>query len=217
VANDKRGNICHVFNEIVCQKIYWGDFVDIEENDVVVDIGFNFGLFSTTSMFKKPSKILGFEPNPSLVKIFKENFTNDTIQLYNYAVSDRDSKMTFYENGDFGMSTIKEDVNVEYRTKQYEVDTISINSLISKFNLEKIDYLKIDCEGSEFEIFESISEMYLTNNIKKIAIEFHDYLYGEKVQKLISKLEKCGFEIIIKNDEGVPLGMIYAKKIIHTS
>jgi hypothetical protein len=110
------------------------------------------------------------------------------------------------------MSTIKQDVNKEYRKNYFELESISINKIIDTFNLTKIDYLKVDCEGSEFEIFESISEEYLRDNVKKIAIEFHDFLDSDNVQRLINKIEKCGFVVNVKNEEGVPLGMIYAKK-----
>jgi FkbM family methyltransferase len=212
VPENGKKNIISVLNEIICYETYSNEWIDIEEGDTVVDIGFNYGLFSITSKMKKPKKIIGFEPNPKLYKIFSENFKGDGIQLYNYAVSNKDSKVIFYENGDSAMSTIKEDVNKEYRQDYFEVDAISINTLINAFNLDKIDYLKVDCEGSEFDIFESFPEEYLTNNVKKIALEFHDFLHSENVQKLKSKIEKCGFKVHIKNEEGVPLGMIYAKK-----
>lgn len=212
VPDNGKSNIIAVLNEIICHQTYSNEWVDIEEGDTVVDIGFNYGLFSITSKMKNPKRIIGFEPNPKLCKIFSENYRGDGIQLFNYAVSNKDSKVTFYENGDSAMSTIKEEINREYRRDYYEVNSISINTLINNFNLDKIDYLKVDCEGSEFDIFESLSEEYLGNNVKKIAIEFHDYLNSDNVQKLKSKIEKCGFKVNIKNEEGVPLGMIYAKK-----
>lgn len=212
VPGNGRPNIIGVFNEIISHGAYSNQWVDIEENDVVVDIGFNYGLFSTTAMVKKPSRIIGFEPNPKLVKIFKDNFKDETIEVYNYAVSDVDKKVTFYENGDSAMSSIKENLHVEHRTDEIQVNAIGINTIINTFNLEKIDYLKVDCEGSEFDIFNSISEDYLSNKIRKIAIEFHDFTYSDNVQNLILKLNNCGFDTVIKNENGVPLGMIYAKK-----
>lgn len=212
VPENGKTNIIAVMNEIVCYQTYSNDWVDIEEGDVVVDIGFNYGLFSITSKMKNPSRIIGFEPNPKLCKTFTENYRGDGIELYNYAVSDKDSRVIFYENGDSAMSTIKQDINKEYRKNYYEVESISINRIIDTFSLTKIDYFKVDCEGSEFEIFESIPEEYLRENVKKIAIEFHDFLDSDNVQKLIGKLKNCGFNLNVKNEEGVPLGMIYAKK-----
>jgi len=205
-------NIVTVFNEIICQKVYSNEWVDVEENDVVVDIGFNYGLFSTTSLLKKPKRVIGFEPNPNLVKSFYENFRGKEIELYNYAISNTDSKIKFYVNGDSAMSSVKKDFHSQYTKNEIEVDAIDINTLIRTFNLEKIDYLKVDCEGSEFEIFESLSEDYLNSHIRKIAIEFHDLLESENVKKLINKLKKCGFQVNYKTDDGSPLGMIYARK-----
>lgn len=212
VPGNGRTNIIGVFNEIVSHGAYSNQWVDVEKNDVVVDIGFNYGLFSTTSMIKKPSRIIGFEPNPKLVKIFKDNFKDETIEVYNYAVSDVDKKVTFYENGDSAMSSIKENVHVENRTDEIQIDAIGINTIFNSFNLERIDYLKVDCEGSEFEIFDSMSEDFLSTKIRKTAIEFHNFVGSEDVQKLLQKLKNCGFETFVKNDPNVPLGMIYGKK-----
>ena len=58
-------------------------------------------------------------------------------------------------------------------------------------NLEKktIDYLKLDVEGSEMEIFKDIflNSPYLLNHIKQIGIEIH---IGKYLGKLITKLNK---------------------------
>ena len=57
----------------------------------------------------------------------------------------------------------------------------------------------------------SIPNEYLTNQVKKIALEFHHKFEDEKVQKLYNKIISCGFETKIMHDNG-SIGMIYAKK-----
>jgi hypothetical protein len=74
--------------------------------------------------------------------------------------------------------------------------------------------LKIDCEGAEYEIIESLDEKYLTNNIDKICLEYHLNKNG-KLNNILEKLKKCGFMVNFEhgdhqiNDE---LGIIYAYK-----
>ena len=183
-------NILAVYNEIVCSKTYHNEWVDVEEGDVVVDIGFNYGLFSTVSMKKNPKRIIGFEPNPKLVDFFKKNYFGKKIELHNLAVSNTDSTVSFYENGDSAMSTIVENINQNYRVNTLEIDAININTLVKKYNLDVIDYLKVDCEGAEIGIFEEFDIEYLKNNVRKIAIEFHDLLNSHNVQQLINKKER---------------------------
>ena len=70
MQNDNK-SISIIFNEIFISKTYNNDFVCVAENDIVIDIGFNYGLFALDSLTYKPKKIIGFEPNPNLVKLFK--------------------------------------------------------------------------------------------------------------------------------------------------
>jgi hypothetical protein len=56
------------------------------------------------------------------------------------------------------------------------------------------------------------SDILLTNNIKKIAIEFHYKIGDHRVQNLINKLKTCGFSLEITQDEIPSIGMIYGKR-----
>jgi hypothetical protein len=99
-------------------------------------------------------------------------------------------------------------------SKKITCKSVNLNSYILNNNIEKIDYLKIDCEGAEYEIIESLDENYLNNNIKKICIEYHLNKDG-KINSIINKLNKCGFTINFEfgdyqiNEE---LGIFYAQK-----
>ena len=93
---------------------------------------------------------------------------------------------------------------------------INFNTYIKENNLLNIDYLKIDCEGAEYDIIESLDENYLTNNIQKICLEYHFNKDG-KINTILNKLKKCNFIVNFEygdyqiNDE---LGIIYAYKQI---
>jgi FkbM family methyltransferase len=204
-------NILAVFNEIIGHKVYHNDFVNVEENDVVVDIGFNYGLFSMVSLKNNPSKIIAFEPNPKLVSNYQKFFNHEKIELHQKAVSNKAGIVTFNENNDPGMSTLLSDINIHNINATYEVELINFYQFIQKNNINQIDYLKVDCEGGEYDIFDSIPNEYLTNQVKKIALEFHHKFEDEKVQKLYNKIISCGFETKIMHDNG-SIGMIYAKK-----
>lgn len=208
----EKHNIHVVFNELTSQNVYNNDFVRVEENDVVVDIGFNYGLFSMTSLRYKPSRVIAFEPNPKLVKMFTDFFRTSMVELHQKAVSNENGKTVFYENLIPGMSTIFDDINTDHVGNSYEVEIINFNDFITDNKIEKIDYLKVDCEGAEYNIFESIPDEYLNKKINKIAIEFHHVITDIKVQTLIKKLENNGFEIRIDHEDNSTIGMIYAKK-----
>ena len=199
----------YILNEIFYQKVYNNDFVCVAENDIVFDIGFNYGFFTLDALTYKPKKIIGFEPNPNLVKLFNRLHI-DSVELHQVAVSDKAGSTIFYENNFSGKSSIHSDINSDTSSNSYQVNICSFNDMAEQYDV--IDYLKVDCEGAEYEIFESIPKEFLTNRIRKIALEFHHNINDIKVVNLISKIKQCEFEIIIDYKDGDSTGMLYARK-----
>ena len=207
-VNGKK-DIHYILNEIFYEKIYNNDFVCVAENDIVFDIGFNYGFFALDALTYKPNKVIGFEPNPKLVKLFNE-LDIDSVELHQVAVSDKVGSTIFYENNFSGKSSIHSDINSDTSSNSYQVNICSFNDMAEQYDV--IDYLKVDCEGAEYEIFESIPKEFLTNKIRKIALEFHHNINDIKVVNLISKIKECGFETKIDYKDGDSTGMLYARK-----
>ena len=199
----------YILNEIFYQKVYNNEFVCVAENDIVFDIGFNYGFFTLDALTYKPKKVIGFEPNPNLVKLFNRLHI-DSVELHQTAISDKAGSTVFYENNFSGKSSIHSDVNSDTSSNSYQVNICSFNDMAEQYDV--IDYLKVDCEGAEYEIFESIPNEFLTNRIRKIALEFHHNINDIKVVNLISKIKQCGFETKIDYKDGDSTGMLYARK-----
>jgi len=213
ITEGQKHNIFTVFNEICANNLYHNDFVTVQEGDVVVDIGFNFGIFTYHTLSFNPSKIYAIEPNVNVSNYFKRIIKDEKVKIYDSAMGDYDGEIDFFENEDTGMSTIFDDLNLSGKKTPYKVPIMTLKTLLEKEQIDSIDYLKVDCEGAEFSIFESIDEEFLKTKIKKIAIEYHRIPSDSKVQSLLSKLEQNGFEVRINGQENNPLGMIYAKKL----
>lgn len=200
------------FNEIFIYKVYDNDFVFIEKNDLVIDIGFNFGSFSLFSLYKEPKKIIAFEPNKRLVDLFKSNFNDERIELQNFAVSNYDGTATFFKNENPGLSFIS---NSDENKNESENDVTVINffDYLMRNKINYIDYLKVDCEGCEFDVIKSLPDAFLGKSINKIVVEFHDFLTSHNVQTIVNRLVNLGFDIKIENKIDKPIGVIYAKKL----
>jgi hypothetical protein len=54
-----------------------------------------------------------------------------------------------------------------------EMETITFSKFINLYNIEKIDFIKTDCEGGEYDIFTQDNLEFLTKNVKKIVGEWH--------------------------------------------
>ena len=186
------------------------NIVDIEEGDVVVDIGFNYGIFSLGAIMKKASKIYGFEPNKNIYGKLKDYPRKDIVEIFNLAVSDKNETLTFYE-GDNTLGSSIYDKVVDYK-ESYEVECVNFYDFIQSRGINKIDFLKVDCEGTEYQVFDSIPDDFF-KTIKRIHVEFH-YNTDFRIKSLIDKLERNGFdwEFEAHKDFNSDIGLIFAKK-----
>lgn len=197
--------------EIFVTKIY-DKFISVEEKDVVVDIGGNVGLFSYYAICKGASKVYCFEPSPKTCNIIKSNFKFDNLIIEEAAVSLQDGHVDFFDCESDSINSSM--YQIQENSKKITCKSINLNTYIIQNNIDKIDYLKIDCEGAEYEIIENLNEHYLTNNISKICLEYHNNK-DKKINIILDKLKKCGFIVSFEYGDhqiNYTLGIIYAYK-----
>ena len=92
-----------------------------------------------------------------------------------------------------------------------KVKSISLQDIFDNNKISTCKLLKLDCEGAEYEIVESLPSKYL-DKIQNIAIEYHlADTRPDLVKKLIEKIKKSGFNIKTRehfND----MGFLIAKR-----
>lgn len=154
------------------------------KNGIAVDVGSNNGCFINS--FKEHfSKIDAYEANFFLSEKLNEIFSElDHIKIYNKAVSAHDNNilklLAHKYSDDNGSSCIEKETQDKHWDEFIcEVESISIESIL-KNNNNRIDYMKIDCETSEYEFLMNKD----LQNIKYIAIEMHSQLGIEKYTDL---------------------------------
>lgn len=190
---------------------HYRNIVDVENGDIVVDIGFNYGIFSLGALNNGASKIYGFEPNKNIYNIIKGIYPDkDKVKIFNFAVSNKNEVLTFNEGYNSLASSLESSVG-DYK-ESYDVFCIDFYDFIKKNNIDRINFLKIDCEGAEYQIFESIPDDFFST-INKIHVEYH-FNDGEKIKLLINKLERNGFDWWFEKNRNImsDIGLIYAKK-----
>jgi FkbM family methyltransferase len=188
---------------------------------IVVDIGFNYGLFSLRSLNMGASKVYGFEPNKNIFNTIHQLFPyRDKTQLFEFAVGKESKIVKFFEDSGTLGSTIEnyyKNTDTHYLKpdmieQTYDVQLINFNDQVKKLQIQQIDLLKIDCEGAEYDIIESINPEYLSNNIKNIILEYHEN-GGPQLKTITDKLSKNGFIYeIYGGTESSKMGMLWATK-----
>lgn len=165
--------------EIYLREDYFkGDCV-VKPGDIVVDIGANVGIFTSLAFDMGASRVIGFEPFPKNFELAKKN--NPFAEIYNLAVSDKVQDIELYctPTSCGGHSTIKEycDNKAEHFPNHFTVRSTTLNDIIENNFLTKIDFLKVDTEGSELLIFNGLSDENL-NKISSISLEYHHAVFN---------------------------------------
>ncbi|WP_186755691.1 FkbM family methyltransferase [Echinicola salinicaeni] len=188
--NHDQFNSC--YKSIFLDKIYKVEFS--KTNPFIIDCGSNIGL---AIMFWKEnfpdSQILGFEPDPEIFTVLKENTKDlEGVELYQLALSNKTSEVEFTSNGKLSGS-------LNLTKKLPKVIKVKTDRL-SRFLVGKeVDLLKIDIEGEEIKVLFEIKEFL--KNIKYLFVEYHSFINEKQnLSKILDLLENEGFRYYLDSD-----------------
>ena len=123
-------------------------------------------------------KIHSFECNPHhYVNLEKLYGSDSNIVLNELLVTDVDDELRkcYFKKFTIGGSMSEENSKVNISKENYvNVKTRRLSTYIKDHNLEKIDVVKIDAEGSEFKIIEDLIETKVIDRIKTVLYEDHN-------------------------------------------
>ena len=155
-----------VEKEIFIDDVYQ-KFFKVEEGDIVFDVGSSVGPFTHFIKEQKPEKIYCFEPHPVLYKDLVSNVLEDNVICTNKAIGSIDG--SFDTHGLFNAEINETCSDENLRT----VPSVKFSTFIKENNITKIDFLKSDCEGGEYDIFTDENMDWIRKNVRKIAGEWH--------------------------------------------
>ena len=184
--------------DFVCVDGYSIRLDVLPSEPLVVDIGARFGEFTWPFLKRCGGKILCYEPDPiardRFFRNMRENgFDNKQVQYMDRAVWDIEGCIELNGDGTAGVgaSSILSKRTRAPAEKFYRVLAITINNVVSK--LEVVDVLKMDVEGAEFRIFDSMTEE-TCSKVKQITAEIHwDYSNKWNKERLQALMESKGY------------------------
>ena len=185
--------------EIWNAKAYDDKQFPIRESDTVVDIGAHIGAFSVRAAgLAHRGHVYAYEPSSDNFDMLTANrLLNNLDNLYieKSAISGRQGQMTLYTPaGNPIMGSLLQATSAHAET----VNVTTITDIIATQHIERIDLLKMDVEGAEYDILFNCPSETLAK-IQQVVMEYHEF-DDEKRNRLdlARLLEAHGFHVVVE-------------------
>lgn len=173
-----------VFKEIFMADVYEINTLSptLASNPTVIDIGANAGFFDWILLSKRPdARIYAYEPMPANVAMLQKTLQwnhpiQPNIQLHQMAVTGSPKQELVLHMEDTGDNQVVASAFAGFNknnTKTISVRCITLTDIITKNQLTHINLLKMDCEGSEYDIIYN-TDPELIRRIDQMVVEVHD-------------------------------------------
>lgn len=202
------------------RRLSWTNFtlkygVPIQNGWTVIDIGAGIGDFSIYAAYKHPdSKIYAFEPFSGSYELLTRNLilnNNKNVHPSQMAVWHSDSKLLLNGTGEEPLQITSERLgSTGEPNPENVVQTIALSTILKKYEIGKVDLIKLDCEGAEYDILMKAPSSVL-RQIGRIIMEYHDLDLERSHSRLVRFLQNQGFLVqTFRNPVHDHIGYLYA-------
>jgi len=195
--------------EVWVDKCYTPPGFEIHENDVIVDIGAHIGAFSIYAANRaKTGLVYSLEPVTDNFELLQHNVQlnriTNIIPVKKAVTKYTGTREMFVQLEDTTMHSFYNPKGLASKTL---VSTITLADFMRNYSIDHIDFLKMDCEGAEYEILMGCPDGLL-NRIRRISFESHPRggIYNQNT--IAEFLKKKGFKVALDPS----MGIVYASR-----
>lgn len=175
--------------------VFWGgEYLLHGDEQVIIDAGANIGAFTVFACRRCPAaRIWAVEAFPETVSRLREtielNRIEQRVKVVQAALVGRAGTVYF----DAAPGTLRDSRKVVEGAGEQalRVEGMTLDRLLSRVDCCEIDYLKMDIEGAEYQVFENASYESL-RRVRRIGMEYHG---TGSYEKLLNRLKTAGFEV----------------------
>jgi FkbM family methyltransferase len=133
-------------------QLYEEGAVNVKPGDIVLDCGANIGVFTHTALKRGAGLVVAIEPAPATVECLRRNFADEIAKgrviVVPKGVWDHPDVLELAQGGS-GNSVGDSFVFGRDVPNKVKVPLVTIDSLAEELNLPRVDFIKMDIEGSE--------------------------------------------------------------------
>lgn len=167
---------------------------DLNSDSLVFDVGGYKGEFAADILCKYDSNIYVFEPIKDFFEIIENKFIkNKKVKSFNFGLAG--------ENANLQISLSDNSSSIYLNGEKTEIIKLkSIVEFLEIHNIKEVDLIKINIEGGEYELLESLIANNFINMFKNIQVQFHDFLIENakgrmnEIQENLSKTHKLTYQ-----------------------
>ncbi len=178
---------------------------------------YSFGIgkdlsFDNKILKKHHCKVFAFDPTPNSIEWVNRQKKNENMHIYPIGLSNTDGYT------DFNIPSKKKRISgslLPLKGEDYDVIKVqmnTLNSIMKKLNHEKIDLLKMDIEGAEYDTIPQILECKIYP--KHFIVEFHDRMLGtssKNSKDLVELMKLHGYAIFASSISFEEISFIHLK------
>jgi FkbM family methyltransferase len=181
----------------------------------VVDIGGGLGDFTLFAAQEPTSKVYAFEPTPDSFRLLQENVAMSgrrNVQAEPVAIWSTSGQIAIDTSPGEAVQFISREAGSQPAAGQVRVESITLAEAFERFEIERVDLLKMDCEGAEYTILFS-SPPEILQKVQRIVMEYHDNA-GPRTHKDLERfLHEQGYQVrSFPNAVHSYLGYLYAER-----
>lgn len=196
----------------VCQEIIEGKtyphlpFVD--QVEVIFDVGANCGATSVYLNHHHPAATVhAFEPGSEARSVLERNAArSERIVVHPIGLADSDHEAALYRGEDDSItaSTVRRSINLD---ESEQVQIRAAGPWAVDHGIDRIDILKLDVEGCEVEVLESLAPLIPT--MKAVYVEYDSRAARRRIDDLLADTHELYFAMLMVLDQGE---IIYLRK-----
>lgn len=167
----------------------------------IIDVGANVGFFSIAARGRYPdAAIHAYEPNARVLPFLASNTSGLDIRVYPEAIGSCDGFVNIIDNGPSNLARTQ-------TNKESGIAMVGLDQAIQRIG-GKLDLLKLDCEGAEWDLFQ-LAECW--EHVRNLRMEYHLF-EGQMFSQVEESLRNHGFEVI-HSEHDIGFGIVWATKL----